>query len=312
MGNSIKLKITPIAIVAVCAVIALFSLVTIIKTADRDVKTGNIISSSNKAKALCESKYIYTEGQGSNLIVHYVVGLRYDAMGVETHSKIDSTSDNLKNLDINNELRIYYNRDNTSECYLDSEIDIISPGPYLIWTAVLIAAMVPLVLNTRTILRNRSPYVSKLEKYVDPENEGTYNDGTVDPNADNGLSDMSIDYSAKSPNGNNPMDSIVDPFATYSGYEDDSSPADPVSAPLTRSADDINNPFPNYNSAPADINNPPQAPVDDDINNPFPNYNQAPPYPYGAPQAQQGMDMNNPFPNYNTPADPDPTKKSFS
>lgn len=223
LKNEMRINVPPIAIVIACAAAVLISFVIVFVRAGHDISGHEFLNNAEKAHAICTGKSIYTtENDRGENVLHYVVGVKFQAMGLDYVTTIDETTQSLENIDVGSKFNIYYNKDDPNVCRSYYSFEQVAVMPYILCGLVIVIASIFGYRNIKTIMRNRTPYVSKLEKNVDPDNEGTYTDGSTQPGADNGLSDTAIDYAAADPFSTNPMDSTIDPFAVYTGYDENS------------------------------------------------------------------------------------------
>ena len=219
MLTSKKIHFAPITVVigAVLGIIICFIIMISLMNAGN---ADEMFSESYaKTEAVCLNKEISSQGDHQL----YFLELSFKAVDSVTGNekpvivRISETDPRLADVDQGGTIDIYYRTANVNFChpamlYPDYTIPII-----ILW--VLIAACVAAAgMNIVTIVRNKDGYVPKYEK---PEDIGTLGEA----GADSGLCDNNIDYSAGDVFSDKLMDSFVDPFATYTGYEETENPA---------------------------------------------------------------------------------------
>lgn len=253
-----KFHVPPIAIIILCGILIIVFLFVLINKISSNKYKEDFKRSAAYTEAVINSKTVYTEGDDNNYTIHYITDLTIDTdkhnEGGEYSFRVDLTAPELENLEPGQTIAVYYNSDNPSECIPASDIPDNTVS-YFALVIILIILGIIAGINIDTLVRNIHGYTPK---YTRPEDIGTMGEA----GADNSLSDSQIDYGANDTFSSNVMDSYSDPFATYSGYDEDqgnSSPEGnyydpnsffsegqqytPVQDQINTNTDDINNPF---------------------------------------------------------------------
>lgn len=214
-----KFNIPPISLVIAAGIAALVCIIIIIVLVNSGGRDEMFSVPHEKTEATCINKTITSSDSGSV----YYVDVEFQAKTAEGEFpytvRMTETDDRLKDTDIGDSIEIYYKTEDPSFCH-PSFLYPDYTAAYIILGLIIAACAVVIYLNVDTIIRNRHGYVPKFTK---PEDIGYMGE----PGAESGLDDKSIDYSAGDVFSSNLMDSYVDPFATYTGYEDEQTAPDP-------------------------------------------------------------------------------------
>ncbi len=208
-----KFRIPPIAVVIAAAVAALVCVIILIAVADPSRQDEMFKEDYGQAEASCLNKTILTDDSG----VTYLIDIEFTAQTADGEFpftvRMTENDPRLDETDVGDKIDIYYKKSDPSYCHPT----LIYPdhtAVYVILTVIIILCIVIIVLNVNTILRNIHGYTPKFEK---PDDIGFMGNA----GAETGLDDKQIDYAAGDVFSNNVMDSYADPFATYTGYEEE-------------------------------------------------------------------------------------------
>lgn len=285
-------KLSPMILVIVGGLMIVVSLIVHLVLVSQNKEEREFLMGALTVTAYCEDKESFTTDTSEGVVTHYSVAVSYTIGNDDYRISIVSDDPSYASLGVHDEFMAYYHSEDPTTIRPDFTISNHAQENVIIFIVSLIGITL-VVVNLITIFRNlHSP-----EKIEAPEEIGTLGDNTVD----NGLSDSSIDYSASTPSGDNTMDSFVDPFASYTGY-DESAPDENVGGfdpnagcdqpyeehNVQHDGLDLNDPF--VSGAPQDLYPFGSAPVsepempahNEDLNNPFvTNINTDPDSPFG-------------------------------
>lgn len=207
-----KWHITPILVVIAASVAALILgivLFCLIHSAGQDEMFRERYS---RAEAVCTDKTMTSDSDGAT----YYIGLDFSEETYggtrDYHVNIVEKDPRLEQLDVGGTIDVYYHTDDPNFCHPV----FIYPdytAAYITLAILIVICCAAVYMNMVTIIRNRHGYIPKFEKAEEIGYMG-------EAGADNGLSDDQRDYAAGDVFSNNLMDSYVDPFATYTGYDD--------------------------------------------------------------------------------------------
>lgn len=207
-----KFNIPPIVFVILGAVMLVVSLFIIIKNANASSEMRDFLKNATTTQAVCVGKSAFTQTENNKDVVYQSLHLNFSIGSKPYDIYVDVPGLDENAVPLGEEFTLYYNRDNPNDCLPEAAIPQPKTSLYIIAAIVALAGGVLLWINLDTIIRNRKPYGTKLEQ----EEIGIYGDNTVD----NGLSDSSIDYGAGDRITDSVTESFVDPFATYTGYDE--------------------------------------------------------------------------------------------
>lgn len=211
--NEKRFNVPPIVFVIAAAVVALVCIIVIISVSNSSKVDDMFETEHAQVTATIINKSITSTDEGETFYIDVEFNAETKEGEFPFTVRMTETSPEFKNLDIGDQLEIYYKNSDPSYC----RPVFIYPNNtalYIIMCVIILACAVVIFINTSTILRNIHGYVPKFEK---PDEIGYMGD----PNAESGLDDKNIDYGATDVFSNNVMDSYVDPFATYTGYEEE-------------------------------------------------------------------------------------------
>ena len=214
-----KIHFPPIAVVIAAAVLIIVCFVIMAGLNSKRNQDEMFSEPYERTVAHCVNKEI-TSGSDGAL---YFLDLSFEAKDTATGGKkqvivrISETNPGCEGVDQGSDLEIYYRISNFNFCHPAFIYPDYTFVYILLWI-VIAACVVGAGMNIITIIRNKDGYKPKYEK---PEDIGTLGEA----GADSGLSDSKIDYSAGDVFSDKLMDSYVDPFATYTGYEGEQSDA---------------------------------------------------------------------------------------
>ena len=214
-----KFHIPPITLVIISAIILVVSLFVMIYTANVSKEGDEFRSKAHTAQARIMSKTVYTlnNDEDDGFTVHYLMNITFnteeDGSGDQYNIQLDETSSVFDTLEPDDTMTVLFDPNDPSDCRPETKYrnnNIL----YIILVVISIGSIVVAAINLETIRRNIHGYTPK---YTCPDDIGTLGEA----GAQNGLGDSSIDYSASDVYSNNLMDSYSDPFATYSGYDEE-------------------------------------------------------------------------------------------
>ena len=213
-----KIKIPPIALVIAAAAAALICVIVIIVIATSGGRDEMLSEPHEKTEASCINKSITSDDSGET----YYIDVEFQAKTADGEFpftvRMTETDSRLKDIDIGDKLDIYYRTEDPSFCH-PAFLYPDYTAAYIILALIIAACAVVIFLNVDTIIRNRHGYVPKFTK---PDEIGYMGE----LGAESGLDDKSIDYAASDVFSSNVMDSYVDPFASYTGYDEDGAQGD--------------------------------------------------------------------------------------
>ena len=292
IGQGRKFNIPPIAFIIAAAVIILGCVIGICSVYSSYYEDESFKNEAGTVDAVCTEKTVFDEGTGDKTEVHYVMIIEFktdENKDEEPYQVVlDETDEYFGNISIGDTIPIYYDKENPTICHptiLYSDPTAI----YVVLGIVIFAAVILAGINLNTLLRNIHGYTPV---YTKPEEIGVMGDGS----AENGLGDSSVDYNAADVFSDKLMESYVDPFAAYSGYEggENGNPEIPQGEYYDPNSKYSGNQSFDDNS---------HVPHDVDINNPFvTNVNSDPDNPYNMgnyqPDERNEESYNNPFAIY--------------
>lgn len=281
-----KFNIPPIALVITAVILLGISIVLLVGLIDSEKEIREFRSIAKSAHAEVLTKTVYTSGTDDDYTIHYIFDISFNTnkfdWGDTIRLQIDETSDTFKDVDIGQKIDILYDPNNPYDCRPEMRYPN-NTFRYILLALMIIGSLVLGGINLDTLLRNIHGYTPK---YTKPDEIGTMGDASVD----NGLSDNQIDYGASDSFSDHLMDSYSDPFATYSGYDEENA------APTEGNYYDPNQNYSGYVEP-----QPSAMPVNDiDLNNPFNTVNNDPNNPYNA-GSYEPQPINSPFENYDDP-----------
>ncbi len=266
-----KFNIPPIAIIIICGILIIVFLFILINKISSNKGKEDFKRSAVYTEAVIDAKTSYTAGDDNNYTIHYLTDLTVDTdkhnEGGEYSFRLDLTTPELEKLNPGETIGVYYNPDNPSECIPASDIPNYTVNYFVLIIIIVILGIIT-GINVDILMRNIHGYTPK---YTRPEDIGTMGEA----GAENSLSDSQIDYSANDTFSAGVMDSYSDPFATYSGYDeektDDPSPDGSYYDPNSFfTGDQQYAPVQdNINTNESDINNPFLSSVNTDPDNPY-------------------------------------------
>lgn len=205
-------RIPPVALIIVGVLMILGSLIAhfIVSADGREQR--EFLAGALSVNARCEDKESYTTGDAANQVTHYSLTFSFTIGAKEYKTILTSDDPSYNSVNAMDEVLMYYHPDDPMDCRPAFTFPDHTADNAVIFIISLIGVIIAAV-NAVILIRNlNSPQMQEA-----PEEIGILGDNTVD----NGLSDSSIDYSKSTPSADNSMDSFVDPFATYSGYNED-------------------------------------------------------------------------------------------
>lgn len=214
MGNK-KAKLSPIVIVICTALILVSSLITVFAVSKHDSDDNEYRDTARLAAAKCLDKEEYTSTDDGVPTRYYRLFIEFDAGHGMLSTEITSDDPSYNTIDVNSEFDVYYQTDDPYNCR--PAFTFPNRTRLYVFLGILSAvSIVLMIINIITIIRNIHGYQPAFEK---PDDIGTFGD----INADSGLGDKDRDYSGTNPVNDKIMDSFSDPFATYSGYDENGS-----------------------------------------------------------------------------------------
>ncbi len=304
--NQKKFHLSPMIPLIFGVVVAVVCVVVMVVARNNGMADETFYNASAEVKAECVEATIYTSNENGTAQEHYNLLLTYSYRNRDYEALIDETTPTLKGVDIGDTVMVRCLREDPQICRTSDSIPS-QISLYITCLVILLAGLLIAALNLRTILRNLHPVYQKLEQ---EDMELYAGDGTAAPGQDH-LSDTSIDYAAGDTFSDRLMDTFSDPFATYTGYEEEGAGTPSAETPAFDpnrgySAPSPDEAMPDY----GDINSPfataPTGPLD-------PRTTFDPNRGYGDPVPDDAMpdygDINSPFPTSTSPYPYDPTNR---
>lgn len=252
-----KFNIPPIAFIIASAVIIIGCVIGICSVYFSFYEDENFKNSAGTADAVCTDKTVYVDGNNYALIKHYVMVVQFytedDENGELYQGTLDESNVYFENIEIGDTIQLYYDREDPTICHPTILYGDATPY-YVIFAIIIVAAFILALVNLNTFIRNIHGYTPKYTKPNDIETLG-------EDMTENGLTDNNINYNSTDVFSDKLMDSYVDPFVSYSGYEDGEENQEIMQGEYYD---------PNLNSGGAEeFNGNSDIPHDVDINNPF-------------------------------------------
>ena len=283
MQKKTKFKISPMAVIIASVITAVICIIVIVVLGNLSGQDDMFSEDYKRTEATCTNKEISSGNNGRIYFIDLTFYAKNHISEEDTqyNVRISETDPKLADVDQGQTIDIYYKTANPSYCHpvmIYPDYTVITIILWIIVGGCVVAAGI----NLSTVMRNKNGYVPTYEK---PEDIGTFGD----VGADSGLSDKKIDYSAGDVFSDNLMDSYVDPFATYTGYDEENTAQD--SGGFDPNAG-YSNPEPYQQEQPNSgmdedsLNNPFATQINNDPSNP---YNTG---TYSSPTSRFGSDSN--------------------
>lgn len=278
-----KLKISPMAVIIASVIAAVICIIVIIVLGNLSGQDDMFSEDYERTEATCINKEISSGNNGEIYFLDLIFNAKnpVNNQDIQYNVRISETDPKLADIDQGQTLEVYYRTENPSYCHPVMIFPDYTVITIILWIAVA-GCCAAAGINLSTVLRNKDGYVPTYEK---PEDIGTF--GEV--GADSGLSDSKIDYSAGDVFSDKLMDSYVDPFATYSGYDGENTDQEPGGFDPNAgydSAQPYQQEQPNSGMDEASLNDPFATQFNNDPSNPYNTGN------YSSPTSMFGSDSN--------------------
>ncbi len=266
-GTNRRFNIPPVALVIFAVIVIAGCFIGIWCVYSKYYDDESFKNAAGTAEAVCTEKDVYSQGDGAEAVTHYIMLIEFhteeDESGEPYQVVLDETAESFKDISVGDTIDVYYDKENPQICR--PVIFFGDPVPaYVIFGIIIFAALILAGINLNTIIRNIHGYTPKFTK---PDDIGYTGGGTSDV-----VGDSNVDYNSADVFNNSVMDSYADPFATYSGYDEnqntevtDGAYFDPNSGYSGNGDIHVNNDVPRT----GDINNPFLTNINTDPNNPF-------------------------------------------
>ena len=209
-----KFNIPPIALVIVGVIVLVVSVGVIIKNSTASADMRDFLKNATTTQAMCLGKSEFTQTDNGRNVVYQSLHVSFSIGSKPYDFYVDVPDLDENSVEPGQEFTLYYDRDNPYDCLPEAAIPQPETSVYIIAALFALGGAALAWINVDVIFRNRGPAAQKLEQ----EEIGIFGDNTVD----NGLSDSSIDYGAGDRVTDSVTESFVDPFATYTGYDEGS------------------------------------------------------------------------------------------
>lgn len=283
-----KINIPPVAFIIAGIVGIIICLIIFLNLNNSPYKDEMFKDGFDRCEAVCTGKNITSAAGTETYLIDITFDVKQKGTDATYNVRLTETDPSLAYIDQGTAFEIYYKTDNPNYCH-PVQIYPDYTAAYIVLAVIVLLLSALIIHNTVILIRNKDGYVPKFEK---PDEIGYMGEvGT-----DSGLSDEHIDYAAGDVFSDHLMDSYVDPFAVYTGY-DDNSESQPEN-------DNRNYYDPNAGYEQAQNYQPEQAYPNmsqEDLNNPFAtNINTDPDNPYNAGAYETPASMFDPDNQYNS------------
>lgn len=282
-----KINIPPIVFVITASAVAVICLAAIIfLNQTSSFKDEFFKEEYRRCEATCTSKSVTSGSDGETYYLDIDFTIKQNGYDTSYSVTLAETDPRFSDIDQGSTLEIFYHVDDPYTCR-PAMLYQTPTTSYIILAAVIVICLFVIYHHAVVIARNRHKYVPKFES---PDEIGYMGEA----GAETGLDDKEIDYSAGQTQSNNPMDSFVDPFAVYTGYDDNEDQQQ-----TQNNYFDPNAGFENMPSYEDEQNYPSMS--EEDLNNPFAaNINNDPNNPYNAGTYDAPVSMFDPNSDYNS------------